>query len=82
MISIFRKKTREEKINLRVENVLTELTSKIECEFTELETVQILNETRRRLSEIIENKEQKCISNITDNNQKIKELRQASEYLK
>jgi hypothetical protein len=78
----FRKATREEKIQKRVESVFAELTSTIECEFTELETVQILNEVRVKLAQNLENKRQKCISSITENNAKLKELKHANDYLK
>lgn len=81
-MGLFKQKTREQKIEKRVENVFTELTSTVECEFTELETVQILNEVRRKLAESLENRKQKCISNITENSQKIKEIDSAAEYLK
>lgn len=78
----FKAKTKEEQLQQRVEQVYEQLTSEIECEFTELETVQILNEVRRKLAESLENRKQKCISNITENSQKIKELKNASDYLK
>jgi len=78
----FKKATREQKIEKRVESVFAELTSGVECEFTELETVQILNEVRVKLAQNLENKRQKCISNITENNQNIKELANAIDYLK
>jgi hypothetical protein len=77
----WKKKTREQQIEKRVESVFSELTSTIECEFTDLETVQILNEVRLMLAQNLENKRQKCISNITENNQKLKELKNASDYL-
>jgi hypothetical protein len=78
----FKQKTREQKIEKRVEYVFEQLTSTVECEFTELETVQILNEVRRKLAESLEKRKQKCISNITENSQKIKEIKLAAEYLK
>lgn len=77
----WKKKTREEQVQKRVESVFAELTSDIDFEFTELETVQILNEVRVLLVQSLENKRQKCISNITENNQKLKELKNASDYL-
>lgn len=77
----WKKKTREEQLQKRVESVYAELTSDIDFEFTELETVQILNEVRVLLVQNLENKRQKCISNITENNQKLKELKNASDYL-
>lgn len=78
----WKKKTREEQLQKRVESVFAELTSDIDFEFTELETVQILNEVRVLMAQNLENKRQKCISNITENNQKLKELKNASDYLK
>lgn len=77
----WKKKTREEQLQKRVESVYAELTSDIDFKFTELETVQILNEVRVLLAQNLENKRQKCISNITENNQKLKELKNASDYL-
>lgn len=77
----WKKKTREQQLQKRVESVFAELTSDIEFEFTELETVQILNEVRVLLVQSLENKRQKCISNITENNQKLKELKNARDYL-
>lgn len=81
MISLFRKKTREELINKRVENVLTELTSDIECSFTELEQVKILNEVRRRFAEKLEVQKSECLSKSTYLQVKAKEITNAIDYL-
>lgn len=81
MISLFKKKTREELINKRVENVLIELTSDIECSFTELEQVQILNEVRRRFAEKLEVQKSECLSKSTDLQVKAKEISNAIDYL-
>ena len=81
MISLFIKKTREELIYKRVENVLTELTSDIECSFTELEQVQILNEVRRRFAEKLEVQKSECLSKSTDLQVKAKEISNAIDYL-
>ena len=81
MISLFKKKTREELINKRVENVLIELTSDIECSFTELEQVQILNEVRRRFAEKLEVEKSECLSKSTDLQVKAKEISNAIDYL-
>jgi len=78
----FKKMSREQMIEKKIGYVFAELTSIIECEFTELETVQMLNEVRVKLSQNLENKRQKCISNITENNAKLKELKHANDYLK
>lgn len=77
-----KEKTREQKIAKRVEDVYTELTSTIECEFTELETVLILNEVRAKLAESLENRKQNCVNTIISQNAKMKEIKIASDYLK
>ena len=78
----FKKATREEKIQKRVESVFAELTSKIECEFTELETVMIINEVRSKLAQSLENKKQNEINSIIGSNAKLKEIEIANDYLK
>lgn len=77
----FKKKTRAEKVQKRVDTVYAELTSTIECEFTELETVQILNDVRRLLNHGLNQRKEDCMSIITANNQKIKEINEAMQYL-
>lgn len=77
-----KKKSKEQLIEQRVNNVFTELTSEIESSFTELETVQILNDVRRKLDENLGNKESEFMSRIVENNQKLKELKSARDYLK
>jgi len=77
-----KKKSKDQLIEQRVNNVFTELTSEIESSFTELETVQILNDVRRKLDENLGNKESECMSRIVENNQKLKELKSARDYLK
>lgn len=52
----FRKKTREEMIDCRVDSVFILLTSRVEFQFTELETVQVLNKVRTKLKENLSNK--------------------------
>ena len=81
MLGLFKKKTREELMSKRVENVITELTSDIECNFTELEQVQILNEVRRRFAEKLEVKKAECLSKSTDFQNKAKEISNAVEFL-
>ena len=78
----FRKATREEKIQKRVESVFAELTSTIECEFTELETVMIINEVRIKLVKKLENKKQECLNTITIQNGILKEIDIAMSFLK
>lgn len=78
----FRKATKEEKIQKRVQSVFTELTSSIEYEFTELETVMILNDVRVKLVQSLENKKQDCLNSIIGSNAKLKEIKIADDYLK
>jgi len=79
--SIFKKKTREEQVEKRTESVLAELLSEAEFEFTDLETVQVLNNVRRRLSEHLKNKKADFNELSANNNQKANEVGNAIEYL-
>lgn len=81
MINWFKKKTREEHIEKRTESVLAELLGTAEFEFTELETVQVLNNVRRRLSENLEAKKSDLIDQSLIKQQKAKEIGQALEYI-
>lgn len=77
----FKKKTREEQVQSRTESVFAELISEAEFEFTELETVQIINNVRRRLSEHLEAKKDSFYEQSTISQQKAKEISGAIEYL-
>ena len=77
----FKKKTREQQIEKRAENVFTELTGLIDCKFTELETIQILNNVRRKLSENLTNKKAVLMEQNVANSQKINEIINALEYI-
>ena len=81
MINLFKKKTREQLIEKRVENVFTELTGNIDCGFTELETIQILNNVRRKLFENLANKKSVLMEQTSNNSQKIIEIDSALKYL-
>ena len=81
MLRLFQKKTREEHIQKRTESVLAELLGTAEFEFTELETVQIINNTRRRLHEYLEAKKSDLIDQSLIKQQKAKEIDQALEYI-
>jgi len=50
MIGLFKKKTREQQLEKRVESVFVELISNVEFEFTDLEIVMIANSVRNKLS--------------------------------
>lgn len=81
MFSFLKKKTREEHIEKRIESVLAELLGTAEFEFTDLETVQIINNTRRRLCEHLEAKKSDLIDQSLIKSQKAKEIGNAIEYL-
>ena len=81
MINWFKKKTREEYIEKRTESVLAELLGSAEFEFTELETVQVINNVRRRLSEHLKAKKSDFIDQSLIKQQKAKEIGQALEYI-
>lgn len=78
----FKKATRDEKIQKRVQTVYVELTSKIECEFTGLETVMIINEVRSMLAKSLEIQMQDCLNTTIGQNGKLKEIQIAKDYLK
>jgi hypothetical protein len=78
----FKKKTREQQVDCRAESVFIELTSRVEFEFTELETIQILNNVRRKLSEHYSNKKAILIEQSSANLQKVQEINNSLEYLK
>lgn len=81
MFNLFKKKTREEHIQKRTDSVFAELIGEAEFEFTELETVQVLNNVRRRLSEHLESKKSDLIDQSLIKQQKAKEIGQALEYI-
>lgn len=81
MFSLFKKKTREEHIQKRVESVLAELTGEAEFEFTDLELVQIINNVRHGLVERLEAKKGHFMEVSVNNQQSAKEIASALEYL-
>lgn len=81
MFNLFQKKTREQHIQKRTESVFAELIGEAEFEFTELETVQIINNVRRRLSEHLETKKDLLYEQSIIATQKAKEILGAIEYL-
>ena len=81
MFGLFRKLTREEKILKRSESVYAELTGESELEFTDLETVQIINNVRRRLSENLEYKKDSFMEDSVVSQQNAKEISNCLDYL-
>lgn len=80
-MGLFRKKTRQEKVEKRIEDVFEQLTSTVECEFTELETVQIINDVRRKLNIHLNARKSYHQSVITASQQSINEIQEAIQYL-
>jgi len=81
MFNLFPKKTREEHIQKRTESVFAELIGEAEFEFTELETVQVLNNVRRKLSEHLSAKRNDFMEQSLIKSQKAKEIGNAIEYI-
>ena len=77
----FKKKTREEQIELRSEHVFNELKGKVDFEFTELETIQILNNVRRKLHESLLNKKSYYMEQSVINSQKSTEIGSVIKYI-
>lgn len=75
------KKTREEKIQHRVERLFLTLTDSSDFEFAELETVQIANELRRKLNESLINKKSEFCSKSVEFQQKGKEIQFALDIM-
>lgn len=82
MLYFNKKKSREELILSRVDAVFEQLTSNVECEFTELEIVQIANEVRRKLNNSLKNRKSDCLSKSTEFSQKSLEIQSAIDLLK
>lgn len=78
---LFPKKTREQRIDSRSESVFIELLNTTDFEFTELETVQILNNVRRKLSEHFNAKKDELLEQSVNSNQKAKEIKNALGFL-
>lgn len=76
----FKKKTKEEEIQHRVDDLFMKLTSDADFSFTELETVQIINDVRRKLHEFLSNKKSDFHSKSVEFQQKAKEIEMALEY--
>jgi hypothetical protein len=78
---LFKKKTREEQMEKRTESVLAELLGSAEFEFTDLETVQIINNVRRKLSENFNEKKSAFIEHSVIYTQKASEVVNALKYI-
>lgn len=81
MLNFLKKKTREEILVERTENVFLVLTGNSDIEITELEMVQTMNNVRRMLVEHLESKKGLLIEQSVTSNQKAKEISNAMEYV-
>lgn len=79
--SLFKKKPREEEIEKRVCDVFTELVKAVEIEFTELETVQIVNSVRRKTHEYLSEKHSHCMEQSVHFQQRAAEIKSALELI-
>jgi hypothetical protein len=77
----FKKKTREQQMEKRVESVLAVLLGNAEFEFTDLERVQIVNNVRRGLADHLKMKQATYIELSVNNSQSAKEIGNALEYI-
>lgn len=79
---MFKKKTKEQQIELRVNEVFTQLLKHYEegfstKEFTELETVQILNNVKLKLGEYLISKQNDCLQKSKQYDEKADEIKNA-----
>lgn len=81
MFSLLKKKTREEQVLNKTEKVFAHLTNDADFEFTDLEVVQIMNNTRRRLSEHLKIKRANSLEQSVSFNQKAIEIKNALDYI-
>lgn len=81
MFGLFKKLTKEQKQEKRVSELMGSLTSDVEFEFSDLETVQVLNMLRRKYSDYLENKVSEAFERSVNENQKANEIKEAISYL-
>jgi len=77
----FPSKTRAEHVIDKTEKVFTLLTNDLDCDFTDLEVVQILNNTRRKLSSHLKEKKSESMEQSVNFNQKASEIDLALKYI-
>ncbi len=81
MFSIFKKKTREQQVYEKTEKVFVMLTNDAEFEFTDLETVQVLNNVRRKLNESLMEKKALLQEQAVSCGQKANEVENVLRYI-
>lgn len=80
-LGLLKKKTREESLVERTENVFMVLTGNSDIEITELEMIQTMNNARRMLVEHLESKKGLLMEQSVTNSQKAKEIGNALGYV-
>lgn len=80
-MNFFKKKTPEEKQERRAKELLTLLLSDTDYSFTDLETVQIINDVRRLYAQHLQNKRSENLSKSTEHSQKAKELENVMQFI-
>ena len=81
MFKFLKKKTREQQVEEKTEKVFVMLINDAEFEFTDLETVQILNNARRKLSCYLQSKKADCLEQAVNYNQKANEISNALKHI-
>lgn len=81
MFSIFKKKTREEQVMDKTEKVFALLVNDAEFDFTDLETVQVLNNVRRKLNESLMEKKALLQEQAVSCGQKANEVENVLRYI-
>lgn len=81
MFGIFKKETQEQKFQKRLNELFLCLIKVEDNPFTELETVQLTNSLRRKISEHLEAKMDDCMEQATHFNQRANEIKSAFEFL-
>lgn len=74
---MFKKKTKEQQIQFRINQVFHCLTSDNDFTFTELETVQILNAVKLRTGEYLIAKQNDCLQKYKQYDEKADEIKNA-----
>lgn len=77
----WKKLTRDQEVEKRLQSVLSVLFSETEIVFTELELVQITNDLRRNLALELNKRKLDCISRSVEQKQKADEIESAINFI-
>jgi len=78
---LFPKPTSEQKVNKRTEELFSVLTSKVEYDLSELETVLVINNLRRKLNESLKSKKNQLMSDSIDSSLRAEEVENAIQKI-